>query len=101
MNQIRPWPLQPRSNGTTRPSLFDIEGSLDKTVIWLSYSFLAAIITFHFEILTNRGRYLTECSFLVLSKLGQIVDGSQWCVFLETIDPGKNIYLLHGLTFSF
>lgn len=50
VNQIRPWPLQPRSNGTTRPSLFDIEGSLDKT-------------------------------------LGQIVDGSQWCVFLETIDP--------------
>lgn len=32
VNQIRPWPLQPRSNGTTRPSLLDIEANFDKTV---------------------------------------------------------------------
>ena len=34
VNQIRPWPLQPRSNGTTRPSLLDTEGNMDKTVPW-------------------------------------------------------------------
>lgn len=49
-NQIRPWPLQPRSNGTTRPSLLDTEGNKEKT-------------------------------------LGQIVEGNQWFLFLETVDP--------------
>ena len=32
VNQIRPWPLQPRSNGTTRPSLLDIKANFEKTV---------------------------------------------------------------------
>ncbi|KAK3717321.1 hypothetical protein QZH41_011551 [Actinostola sp. cb2023] len=32
VDQIRPWPLQQRSNGTTRPSMFDLEGCLDKTI---------------------------------------------------------------------
>lgn len=32
VNQIRPWPLQQRSNGTTRPSALELEGAKDKTV---------------------------------------------------------------------
>ncbi|KXJ26613.1 Ubiquitin carboxyl-terminal hydrolase 7 [Exaiptasia diaphana] len=32
VDQIRPWPLQQRSNGTTRPSIIDLEGCMEKTV---------------------------------------------------------------------
>ncbi|XP_031555902.1 ubiquitin carboxyl-terminal hydrolase 7-like, partial [Actinia tenebrosa] len=32
VNQIRPWPLQQRSNGTTRPALIDLDIHLDKTI---------------------------------------------------------------------
>jgi len=32
VNQIRPWPLQQRSNGTTRPSALELEGAKEKTV---------------------------------------------------------------------
>ncbi|EDO34745.1 predicted protein [Nematostella vectensis] len=32
VDQIRPWPLQQRSNGTTRPAVFDMESDIDKPI---------------------------------------------------------------------
>lgn len=33
--------------------------------------------------------------FFFPCQLGQIVEGSQWFLFMETVDPGKRFDILH------